>query len=101
MTLVLTTLGDLPVGAFFTRHDQWGDCSTLYVKVNDHSWKPDDHSACCVQSTYGVNNGPLLANIKVQRIRISPDVAKVLFCLSNSLFERELIDAVTVAANSF
>jgi len=83
----LVPLADLPVGAVFVRHDEYGDGNTLHVKLTNHSFGRDDHRACGVGTTTSGSTGNLLATCQVQEIKVSVAVQEVLFCICSSVGE--------------
>lgn len=66
----LTTLRQLPVGAAFIRHDEYGDGMTVYIKINTYGHKKDDESFCgCGRLAQGYT-GALYADIPVQEVEL-------------------------------
>jgi hypothetical protein len=80
----LTTLGELPVGATFVRHDEWGDGHTLYVKLANHGYTSDTASCHC-GTLSGGSTGPIVSEIQVQEIKIGKHLEVLAFCLASSV----------------
>jgi hypothetical protein len=75
---VVTTLRELPVGAIFVCQDAWGDGTTLEVKLSNHGFNVADTDSCYTGSTHSGRGGPMLADVNVQEIGMSPEVAFVI-----------------------
>lgn len=85
-------LGELPVGALFVSHGEWSDGSTVFVKLADHGFSPNDKTSCHVGNTLTGRTGPLMADVEVQELRVGPELAAVAFGLASTLGDyRQLV----------
>ena len=79
-------LRDLPVGATFIRHDEYGDGKTLYVKLAGKSKRPVDVDVeiyYCGSTTYGAD-GHLDGDIDVQEVRVGDLLQPIAFAVASA-----------------
>ena len=88
MKLELTTLEKLPIGAAFIRHDEWGDGKTVYVKLNDYGFGPQDKSACNCGTLNGGFTGGLVNELEVQEVDLGEHLQVVAYSLAYAAQER-------------